>query len=146
MGIALLFDVVEMMRRASGKADATMGVVIQMSLFSCRILQACLPFTVCLARCLRSGGLQMRRDHCYGPVFDLAVWFHHFSDAGVGNFSGNHLQSIFRCDVDQVRSIETKYLKRTTSMLNISRTGLWLQQSDTGGQAVIRALRVSKER
>ena len=26
MGIALLFDVVEMMRRASGKADATMGV------------------------------------------------------------------------------------------------------------------------
>ena len=31
MGIALLFDLVEMMRRASGKEDATMAIILQMS-------------------------------------------------------------------------------------------------------------------
>ena len=47
MGIALLFDVVEMMRRASGKADATMGVVIQMSLFKLpHLVESMLPFTI----------------------------------------------------------------------------------------------------
>ena len=47
MGIALLFDVVEMMRRASGKADATMGVVIQMSLFKLpHLADSMLPFTI----------------------------------------------------------------------------------------------------
>ena len=42
-------------------------------------------------------------------------------------------------------SVEAKYLKRTTSMLAVSKNGLWLRQSDEGGQAVIHGLRVSKE-
>ena len=47
MGIALLFDLVEMMRRASGKEDATMAIILQMSLFKLpHLAETILPFTV----------------------------------------------------------------------------------------------------
>src|SRR3546814_3824245 len=41
--------------------------------------------------------------------------------------------------------LESRYLDRSTSMLAVSKNGLWLRQADDRGQSVIHALSVSNK-
>ena len=150
MGIALLFDVVEMMRRASGKADATMGVVIQMSMFKLpHLAESMLPFMILFGAMFAFWRLANANEIIVARAAGVSIWQFLVPPIlltlALGIFQVTIFNPFSAVMLTKFESIEAKYLKRTTSMLNISRNGLWLRQSDTGGQAVIHALRVSKE-
>ena len=150
MGIALLFDLVEMMRRASGKEDATMAVILQMSLFKLpHLAESILPFTVLFGAMFAFWRLANANEIVVARSAGVSSWQFLFPamicTLGVGIFQITIFNPFSAVMLSKFESIEAKYLKRTTSMLAVSRNGLWLRQSDAGGQAVIHALRVSKE-
>jgi lipopolysaccharide export system permease protein len=46
--------------------------------------------------------------------------------------------------LSKFEQLESRYLKRSVSLLSVSKTGLWLRQADAGGQSVIHAARVAQ--
>ncbi|MFL2541449.1 MAG: LPS export ABC transporter permease LptG [Candidatus Latescibacterota bacterium] len=149
MGIALLFDLVEMMRRASGKEDATMAIVLQMSLFKLpHLAETILPFTVLFGAMFAFWRLANANEIVVSRSAGVSIWQFLFPAVictlVVGIFQITIFNPFSAIMLSKFESIEAKYLKRTTSMLAVSRNGLWLRQSDSGGQAVIHALRVSQ--
>ena len=151
MGMALLFDVVEMMRRASGKEDATMDIIIQMSLFKFpHLAESMLPFTVLFGAMFAFWRLANANEIVVARAAGVSIWQFLvppiFLTFAVGVFQVTIFNPFSAVMLTKFESVEAKYLKRTTSMLAVSKNGLWLRQSDAGGQAVIHALRVSKEK
>jgi lipopolysaccharide export system permease protein len=149
MGIALLFDVVEMMRRASGKEDATIAIIIQMSLFKLpHLAETILPFTVLFGAMFAFWRLANANEIIVARAAGVSIWQFllpaMICTLAVGIFQVTIFNPFSAVMLSKFESVEAKYLKRTTSMLAVSRNGLWLRQSDAGGQAVIHALRVSK--
>ncbi|MEL0021107.1 MAG: LPS export ABC transporter permease LptG [Rickettsiales bacterium] len=149
MGIALLFDLVEMMRRASGKEDATIAIIIQMSLFKLpHLAETILPFTVLFGAMFAFWRLANANEIIVARAAGVSIWQFllpaMICTLAVGIFQVTIFNPFSAVMLSKFESVEAKYLKRTTSMLAVSRNGLWLRQSDAGGQAVIHALRVSK--
>ena len=150
MGIALLFDVVEMMRRASGKEDATIGIIMQLSLFKLpHLAESILPFTVLFGAMFAFWRLAQANEIIVARAAGVSIWQFLIPAMlftfAVGVFQVAIFNPFSAVMLSKFETVEAKYLKRTTSMLAVSRNGLWLRQSDTGGQAVIHALRVSQE-
>ncbi|MGB0551765.1 MAG: LPS export ABC transporter permease LptG [Alphaproteobacteria bacterium] len=150
MGIALMFDVVEMMRRASGKEEATMSIILQMSLFKLpHLAETILPFTVLFGAMFAFWRLANANEIIVARAAGVSIWQFLIPAMiftfGVGVFQVAIFNPFSAVMLSKFENVESKYLKRTTSMLAVSKNGLWLRQSDTGGQAVIHALRVSQK-
>ena len=150
VGVILIFDVVELMRRASSKPDATMGIVIDMALLKLPTLaQEIVPFAVLWGgmvafwRLTRSRELVVVRGAGVSawqfllPVLLLALMIGVFKIAAF-----NPLASVAQSRYEQ---LENKYLRGRTSLLAVSSSGIWLRQSDDFGQSVIHARQVSPQ-
>lgn len=150
MGIAFLFDVVEMMRRASGKEDATLDVILQMCLFKLpHLAETILPFTVLFGAMFAFWRLASVNEIIVARAAGVSIWQFLAPAVLVTLFVGIFQIAIFNpfaaVMLSKYESLEAQYLSRSSSLLAVSRNGLWLRQSDQGGQAVIHALRVSKD-
>jgi lipopolysaccharide export system permease protein len=150
MVIALMFDIVEMMRRASGKEDATISIILQMSLFKLpHLAETILPFTVLFGAMFSFWRLANANEIIIARAAGVSIWQFLMPAMiftfGVGVFQVVIFNPFSAVMLSKFENVEAKYLKRTTSMLAVSKNGLWLRQSDVGGQAVIHALRVSQE-
>ena len=150
MGIALLFDSVEMMRRASGKENATLGIIIQMSLFKLpHLAETILPFTVLFGAMFAFWRLASANEIVVSRAAGVSIWQFLAPAVMVTLLVGAFQVTIFNpfaaVMLSKYEKLEGQYLDHTTSLLAVSKNGLWLRQSDQGGQAVIHALRVSKD-
>ncbi len=148
MGVALLFDIVEMMRRATGKSDATLAIIMQMSLFKLpHLAETILPFTILFGAMIAFWRLARANEIVVARASGVSVWQFLLPALlvtfAVGLFQIAIFNPFAAITLAKFENLESKYLKRSTSMLAISNNGLWLRQADAGGQAVIHALRVS---
>ncbi len=67
VGVSFLFDVVEMLRRASSKQDATLGIVLSMSAFKMpHLTEQIIPFAVLLAVDAKPRARDRSRRRCFG--------------------------------------------------------------------------------
>ncbi len=149
LGVALLFDIVELMRRASGKAEATFGVVLQMGLFKMpHLVEMLLPFAVLFGAMIAFWRLARANEVVVARAAGVSVWQFLLPallvTLAVGLFHITVFNPFAAITLAKFEKMEARYLKRTTSLLAVSKNGLWLRQADAGGQSVIHALRVSQ--
>ncbi|WP_142850576.1 LPS export ABC transporter permease LptG [Telmatospirillum sp. J64-1] len=150
MGLILLFEVIDLLRRASGSETATFGAVLAMSLLKApQTVQMVLPFAVMLGamvtfwRLTRSHELVVARSigvsawQFLTPVLLLSLVI------GVINVAAiNPLAATFYTKFDQLQS---QYLSRNNS-LQVGRGGLWLREGQPDGtMAVVQARTVRQD-
>lgn len=148
VGIILLVSTVDLLDRLASK-DASLGIVVRMVLLKLPYLsQEVMPFTVlfaglsCFWRMTRSHELVVTR------AAGISVWQVLLPVVGVATLVGvvtvtmlNPLAAIL---LGRFEQMEAKYVRNESSLLAVSRTGLWLRQADANGQSVINAQRVTQ--
>ena len=127
-----------------------MSIILQMSLFKLpHLAETILPFTVLFGAMVAFWRLANANEIIVARAAGVSIWQFLIPAMiftfGVGVFQVAIFNPFSAVMLSKFENVEAKYLKRTTSMLAVSKNGLWLRQSDTGGQAVIHALRVSQK-
>lgn len=148
--LAYSFDTIELLRRASGRAEIELQTVIGMSLLRLpNLSMKLLPFAalfggmLALARLTRSQELTVARAagvsvwQFLAPAISLAVL--------IGVFVITIFNPLSAAMLSRYEAIEAKTLRGRASMLAVSTTGLWLREADATGQIVVHALRVAQQ-
>jgi len=147
--VVLLFDVIEMLRRSASKADVSLAIVIQMSLYKLpHLIQQMLPFCVLFGSTLAFWRLSRANELVVSRAAGISVWQILAPAIGVALTIGIVQVTIFNpvasIMLSKYEKLESQYLKRSTNLLSVSDGGLWLRQADKGGQSVIHASRVAQ--
>jgi len=151
--ITLIFmiDMIELLRRSSGKADVSFDLVLAMAAMKLPFLaQATIPFAIlfggmmCFWRLNRSSELVSIRAagvsvwQFLAPALIVALLIGAVRLAVV-----NPVAAVMYARWQQ---LESQYLKRRSSILALSNTGVWLRQIDKNGHTVIHASSVSPDK
>lgn len=149
--LILVFDTLEIIRRAYSKS-VPFGIMLNMVVLKLPyMLQEVLPFAIllggimALTKLTRSSELVVARAAGISALqFLTPVLICAFAIGVVVTTVINPLSATMLSKFEQ---IEAKYFKGSTSMLSVSSSGLWLRQPDHEGEGkkIIRALRVSNE-
>lgn len=147
--VILLFDVVEMLRRSANKVEVGLSIVLQMSLLKLpHLAQQMLPFCILFGATLAFWRLSRANELVVSRAAGISVWQILTPIVGIAIFVGIVQVTVFNpvaaVMLSKYEKLEAQYLKRTTSLLSVSSGGLWLRQSDAGGQSVIHASRVAQ--
>ncbi len=151
MAIALLFDVVEMLRRTSDKDAVTLGLVLQMSLLKLPFLsQVTLPFMILFAAMLTFWRLARANEAVVARAAGISAWQFilpaFLITVFVGSLQITVVNPFSAAMLAQFQKLEAEHIKNRTSMISVSKNGLWLRQAGAQGDyAVIHALRVSQK-
>lgn len=146
--VILLIDVVELFRRTTTKPNVTMQIVLQMAFFKLPyMVQRVVPFA------LLFGGMhtfwRLTRFHELAVVraAGVSVWQFLFPAIVlallIGIFEITVFNPVASTMLSRYEQLEAKFLLGRTSLLSVSKSGLWLRQADDKGQSVIHASRVS---
>ena len=146
VSIVLMIDTIELLRRASGKADVGLDVIVTMAVYKLPLTaQKTLPFAILFAGmiafwqlnrhselvALRAAGVSVWQFLL--PVFAASLLIGVFKITLV-NPLGTHL-------IAQFEAQESRYLKGKSQLLAASSSGIWLRQTDGKGDTVIHAKR-----
>lgn len=150
IAIILLFDVAELMQRASNREAMGYFVVLQMAVLHLPFLVVkVLPIAVLFGaiftflRLTRSNQLVISRGvgvsawQFLAPALVLAVL--------IGAFAVTIFDPFSSAAASRFEQLEARYLHGQTSLLAVSPSGLWLRQANADGQSVIHAVRVSRQ-
>jgi lipopolysaccharide export system permease protein len=149
MSVAFLFDVVEMLRRASSKAGATLSIVLSMSFFKMpHLAEQIITFAVLFGAMLTFWRLTRSQELVVVRAVGVSVWQFLFPVLFIAFVVGvlkiTVLNPVASAMLFRYQELENKYLKGETSLLAVSETGLWLRQVDgEGEESVVHALRVT---
>ncbi len=142
--LVLLFDTVELLRRAASKPDVNFSMVIEMALLKLPYMsQEIFPFAVlfagmaCFWRLSRSNELVVTRgagvsvwQFLLPPVVIAAL---------LGVFQITTINHVASNTLSRFEQLEAVRFKGSQSLLTLSGTGIWLRQANTKGQSVIHA-------
>ena len=148
MGLLLVVDFVELMRRAASKPDATLGVVIDMAFLRLPDLaQELVPFAVLFGGMIAFWRLMRSRELVVVRATGVSVWQFLLPALVLALFIGivqitvfNPVASVMQSRYEQ---LESKYLRGRTNLLAVSSTGMWLRQVDDYGESVVHASHIS---
>ncbi|MCG8546095.1 MAG: LPS export ABC transporter permease LptG [Alphaproteobacteria bacterium] len=148
MAIALLFDVVEMLRRTSGKEGVTLGLVLQLSLLKLPFLaQVTFPIMILFAAMLTFWRLARANEAVVARAAGISAWQFIFPafliTAILGILQVVVISPFSAAMLNRYQQLEAEHVKHRKSRISVSQNGLWLRQKDGDGHAVIHALRVS---
>jgi len=144
MAITAMFDVVELLRRASGKQEVTTDVLIQMSLLKLpHLVQDMLPFAVLIGAMLTFWRLAKANELVVARAAGISVWQVLLPPIVLTFLVGVVLITAFNPFAAAMRShyeqMESKYLSQQRNELAVGKTGVWLRQGANDRQDVIHA-------
>ena len=148
IGIILLVDTVELLRRASGKEAATADIVLQMALLRApHLAQEVTPFAILFAGILSLLRLTRSNELVVARASGLSVWQFLMPAIAVALVIGvlkvTVLNTAAALMLGKFEEIEGQVLTGTSSLLAVSSSGVWLREVyDDGAEAVIHAARV----
>lgn len=150
VGVAFVIDVVELLRRSANKSEATVAVLLQMSVFKLPYLaQEILPFAMLFGSMLAFWRLTRSSELLVARAAGVSAWQFLAPAVLVAVAAGIFAVTVFNPVASVLRNrydgLESRVLKGRTSDLALSRTGLWLRQNDGGGPTIIHALRVDPD-
>lgn len=148
--LILLFDSIELLRRAASKPDVSFTMVLEMALLKLPFMgQETFPFAILFGgmaafwRLTRSNELVVTRAAGVSawqfmlPVLSLAF--------GLGVLQVTLLSPLASTMLTRYEQLEAMRLEGHASFLSISNSGLWLRQADRKGQSVVHAQRVVQQ-
>lgn len=147
MGLIFLFDTIELLRRASDIDDVGISLILQMSLLKLPFLaQQAFPFAVLFGGMVAFWRLTRSSELVVARAAGVSAWQFLVPVLAVTFLIGllkimvlNPMASAFLTKHDQ---LDSTYLKGESSLLAVSRTGLWLRQSNEKNQSVIHAPKI----
>lgn len=147
--LGFVLDAVELLRRASGRTDATFDVVMSMALLRQPVIdQQLLPFIALFGSMLALSRLNRANELTVTRAAGISVW--QFLAPAlilaflIGSFTVTVINPIGSAMLSRFEQLEARFLRGRTSLLAVSGSGLWLRESDGQDQIVVHALRVSQ--
>lgn len=150
LGLILLFDVIELIRRAASHPELGMGVILLLALLKLpQMLHTVLPFAmmigamVCFWRLTRSHELVVARSagvsvwQFIAPAVAVAVAF--------GTIEITAFNPLAAAMYDRYDRMQDELLRGTRSVFDLSEVGLWLREPHDQGEMVVHAGTVRQE-
>ncbi|MCC9625556.1 LPS export ABC transporter permease LptG [Thalassospira sp. MA62] len=150
IGLILIGDAIELLRRAGGKPDATIGIVVQMATARIPFMtEKVLPFAVLFGSMYSFWKLTGNQELVVTRAAGVSAWQFLFPPIFCAFLLGvlqvgalNPLSSIL---LQRYEKLEARYLQNNVNVMNLSSSGLWLRQGTQDGQAVIYAREVRNQ-
>ena len=147
--LILVFDFVELLRRAASRPTATLGIVVSMALLKLPTLSMkVLPFATLLGGMLTFSRLTRSHELVVARAAGVSVWQFLMPALIIALVAGTFATSTFNPLASAMGAryerLESKHLKLRPSLLAVKSSGLWLRQADAEGQSVVHAARVSR--
>ncbi len=146
-----VFDIIELLRRSSGKQDVTLGLVLQMSALKMPLLIHDLaPFVVLISAMLAFWRMAKANELVIGRAAGLSPWQiigPVISSALIAGIVQVCLLNPLAARLNaQFERIETEYLRRQDSQLALAASGFWLRQFGQDEIVVMHGGNVSGEK
>lgn len=149
--IILLFDTIELMRRAATKPDATFAIVFKMALFKLpNMSQLLVPFAMLFGSMLAFWRLTRSNELVVARAAGVSVWQFLIPPIMVALILGGFKVGIYNpfasAMLTRYDQLESTYLRGQPSTLAVSGAGLWLREVKPQGQTIVHAIRVAPTR
>jgi len=149
LAIIFLFDVIELMRRASGKDQVTLWIILQMAVFKLpKMEQEVMPFAMLFGSMFAFWRLTRSNELVVARAAGISVWQFLLPGlsiaAAIGVIQVGLFSPISSVLLSRFERMEGIFFRGQVSALSVSSTGLWLRQGDSSGQAVIHATRMDQ--
>ncbi len=146
VAIIFLATVVDLLDRLATK-DVPLSLTLEMALLKLSYLsQEVMPFTVLFAAMATFWRLTRSHELVVARAAGVSVWQFLLPVLGssvlIGIFTVTAFNPLASILLSRYEHLEASYIRNQTSMLAVSKTGLWLRQADSLGQSVIHAERV----
>lgn len=152
--ISTLVDLVELIRRASGKDGVPFSVIMEMAVLRMpHLSEKLIPYAVLIGSMLALTKLTRTHELIVARAAGVSVWQFLAPAIGVvmlmGVFMATAYNPIASVLLLRFEHIEGKYLTGKPSLLSISSSGLWLRQIEADdnskvGEHIIYAMRLSQ--
>lgn len=149
MAITMLIDIVELIRRASGKELVTFPIILEMTFLKMpALMQRLLPYAVLIGSMLALSRLTRTHELVVTRSAGVSVWQFLAPAVAVVLALGIFMTTLFNpfaaALLLRYEQIEGKYFTGKPSLLSVSSSGLWLRQLEEQGEHIIHALRISQ--
>ncbi len=147
--LVFLFDVIELLRRASGE-DVGFGVIVGMSLLQMpTLLQQVLPFAVLFGGMFAFARLTRTHELVVARAAGVSVWQFMMPAFLITLFFGTFVVAVFNplaaLMADRHELLDARYFQGRPTLLSVTRTGLWFRHATDEGHAVLHARAVSQQ-
>lgn len=148
--VIFTFDLVELLRRAAGKDQAGMGLVLQMAFYKLpHMIMLILPFGVLFGCMIAFWKLTKSHELVVTRAAGVSAWSFLLPIILLvfllGFFATTVFNPLSATLLNQYETMENKYLKGQTRQLAVSSEGIWLRQSDVEGMSILHARTVSQQ-
>jgi lipopolysaccharide export system permease protein len=144
LALVLLFDCVELMRRAATKPEVTFGLVIRLAFLKLpHMAQMLFPFAVLFGAMAAFWRLTRFNELVITRAAGVSAWQFLlpalFLAFGLGALQVAVLNPFASALLARYERMEAVLFKGQKSLLALSQTGLWLRQANARGQSVVHA-------
>ncbi len=148
LALIFLIDVVELLRRASGREAAGFGLVLGMAALNLpNLAQKVLPVATLFGAIFTFSRLTRSHELIVARAAGVSVWQFLTPALIIAVLVGTFMVTLFNplaaVMAARYEQLEGRFLEGRQSLLAVSATGLWLRQADEFGQSVIHARHVS---
>lgn len=153
VAVIVLIDAVELLRRGSGRPDASFGVITSMALLRTPFLaQEAVPFAVMFGGIFAFLRLTRNHELVVLRAAGVSVWQFLMpaivAAIALGVLNITVINPLSAVLLSQFEELEGRYFTGRSSLLAVSSDGIWLRQNtaDGTGQTVIHATKVQPEK
>lgn len=149
ISIVLLFDLIELLRRAQNK-DVPLSIIFQLVILRApEYIQIFLPFIVLLGAILSLSKLVRSSEFVVSRAAGVSVWQFLAPSLSLAFAIGiiviTVINPLSATMLTKFEKLEGKYFRGNSSMLSVSSSGLWLRQENENGKKIIHSLRISNQ-
>ena len=149
VAIIFLATLVDLLDRLATK-DVALSVTIEMAFLKLpHLSQEVMPFTVLFAAMATFWRLTRSHELVVARAAGVSVWQFLLpvlgSSVAIGVITITAFNPLASILLSRYEHLEASYIRNQSSMLAVSKTGLWLRQAGENGQAVIHAERVEPD-
>ena len=149
-GIVFLLDLTELMRRGSGKPDATFAVLLEMAwLKTPEMILTVLPFSILIGSMLAITRMTRSQELAVARASGVSVWQFLLpalllaSAIGIAKITVlNPVSSVLTAEFER---LENRILRNRASALAVSPAGFWLRERSDSGSTVLHARNIDDD-
>lgn len=144
LAVIFLIDLIELLRRASGKTEATFSIVLSMAFFKLPLTaQKTLPFAILFGAMFAFWRLNRSSELVALRASGVSVWQFLLPPIAaallLGAFKVMAINPVGAIMTGQYEQLENRYLRMRSNLMAATSSGVWLRQVDSSGQSVIHA-------
>src|ERR1700679_3804268 len=137
--IVFLLDYIELIRRSGARPEATLVVLFEMALLKQPYMaQQIMPFVILFGTIMPFWHLTRSHELVVARAAGVSVWQFLAPPLSVGFVIGVGMVGVFNPIASVMQAsyerLDDRFLKNGDDQLTLTRTGLWLRQSDEDGQ------------